>query len=356
MNKSCAEVFLGCGIDVSAGELVVALVDQSGVWQQRSFPNRGAGHRSLLRWLQKHTLRVRVCLEATGPYSLDLALALHAAPGIEVAVLNPKFVHRFAATLCRNKTDPADAQVLAEYACRMPFQPWHPPRAAALELRALTRHIAALTQQHTLETNRLHAASASATGSRCVQQDLRRSLHHLERRIERLRRAARAVVAADDELDSRYALLVEMPGIGEASSLNLLGELAVLAPHLSVRQWVAHSGLDPAQHDSGSSVHKRARISRAGNRYLRRALYMPALVAVRHDPHLRAFYQILLARHKAKLQALIAVARKMLHAIFGMFRGHATYDGSRLFPAMQLRLPAYKERGSPAPLQREKTA
>src|SRR5438874_7790867 len=80
------------------------------------------------------------------------------------------------------------------------------------------------------------------------------------------------------------ALLLSMPGIGEVSSLNLLGDLALLAPTLSVRQWVAHSGLDPAHHDSGTSVHKRAHISRAGNRYLRRALYMPALVAARHDP------------------------------------------------------------------------
>ena len=127
-----------------------------------------------------------------------------------------------------------------------------------------------------------------------------------------------------------------MPGIGEVSALNLLGELAVLAPGLSVRQWVAHSGLDPTHHDSGSSVHKPARISRAGNRYLRRALYMPALVAVRHDPHLRAFHQALLARRKAKLQALMAVARKILHAIFGMFRWRADYDGSRLFPQLEL--------------------
>ncbi len=127
-----------------------------------------------------------------------------------------------------------------------------------------------------------------------------------------------------------------MPGIGEVSALNLLGELALLAPSLSVRQWVAHSGLDPAHHQSGISVQKRSRISRAGNRYLRRALYMPALVAARRDPHLRAFYQALVARHKAKMQALVAVARKMLHAIFGMFRSNRNYDGSRLLPNMKL--------------------
>jgi transposase len=336
MNKSSAVAFLGCGIDVSAAQLVVALAGENESWQQRSFPNRPAGHQALILWLQKNRIRVRVCLEATGLYSLDVALALHAAPGLEVAVLNPKRVHRFAATLCRSKTDPADAQVLAEYACRMPFRSWQPPPAAALELRTITRHIAALTQQHTRQSNQLHATSASTTGSRCVQQDLKRSLRDLEHRLEKIRRAALAVIEADAELRPHYEQLLSMPGIGEVSALNLLGELAQLAPNLTVRQWVAHSGLDPAHHDSGTSVHKRSRISRAGNRYLRRALYMPALVAVRHDPHLCAFYQALLARHKAKLQALIAVARKMLHAIFGMFRWHTGYDGSRLFPALEL--------------------
>lgn len=336
MHKPSAEVFLCCGIDVSAAQLVVACEGGGGKWRQHSFPNRASGHQALILWLQEHETRVRVCLEATGLYSLDLALALHAAEGIEVAVLNPKTVNRFAATLCRSKTDPADAQVLAEYARRMPFQLWQPPSAIALQLRAITRHIAALTQQHTRESNRLHAALASTASSACVRQDLKHSLRDLERRAQKMRDAALDLIEQDAELRPRFALLLSMPGIGEISALNLLGELALLAPGLTVRQWVAHSGLDPAHHDSGSSVHKPSRISRAGNRYLRRALYMPALVAVRHDPHLRAFYQTLLARHKAKLQALMAVARKMLHAIFGMFRWRTDYDGSRLLPQIQL--------------------
>ena len=169
-----------------------------------------------------------------------------------------------------------------------------------------------------------------------MRQDLKRSLRDLQRRVEKMRSAALALLEQDVELRPRFALLLSMPGIGESSALHLLGELALLAPGLTVRQWVAHSGLDPAHHQSGTSVHQRSRISRAGNRYLRRALYMPALVAVRHDPHLRAFYQSLLARHQAKLQALIAVARKLLHAIFGMFRWQSTYDGSRLLPNIEL--------------------
>jgi hypothetical protein len=113
--------------------------------------------------------------------------------------------------------------------------------------------------------------------------------------------------------------------------MQLLAETELLAPGLTVRQWVAHSGLDPAHHDSGTLVHKRPRISRAGNRHLRRALFMPALAAVRCDPHLKAFYAALQIRHKTKLQALVAVARKLLHAIYGIFKNRAPYDGNKLF-------------------------
>ena len=170
----------------------------------------------------------------------------------------------------------------------------------------------------------------------CVRQDLRRSLRSLERSARRMRREALALVRQDAELARRLALLETVPGIGETSALYLAAELTLLPAGLGVRQWVAHSGLDPCHHQSGSSVRSPSRISRRGNRYLRQALYMPALVAVRHDPHLRGFYQALLQRHKKKLQALVAVARKILHAIYGMFRHDCAYDGSRLFPCLAL--------------------
>ena len=121
-----------------------------------------------------------------------------------------------------------------------------------------------------------------------------------------------------------------------AARQQLLGELATLSPDMTVRQWVAHSGLDPAHEISGTSVRKASRISRAGNRHLRRALYMPALVASRCDPHGKAFFESLLARNKARLQALIAVARKLLHAIYGMFRSGLKYEGTKLFPRISL--------------------
>jgi transposase len=338
MNKSTpastATVF--CGIDVSAGSLAVALIEPNHSVCQREFANSASGHKALLGWLGKYHTLVRVSLEATGIYSLDLALALDAQVSVEVAVLNPKLVNRFAQTLRRSKTDAADAQVLAEYSRRMPFTAWRPPSLNGLRLRAVGRHIAALVAQHTREQNRRHAAVGSQAAPRCVIQDLKRSLLSLQRRMVKMRREAMALVRADAEVEQRFQLLTGIPGIAATSAVQILAELVLLAPEMNVRQWVAHSGLDPVQQDSGTSVHKRSRISRAGNRRLRCALYMPALSAVRWDPHLKAFYEALQARHKTKLQALIAVARKLLHAIYGIFRSRTAYDGNKLFPQLAI--------------------
>jgi transposase len=325
-----------CGIDVSAATLAVAVIEQDQPLQQREFANRASGHKALIGWLHKRKAQVRVSLEATGIYSLDLALALNEAPGIEVAVLNPKMVNRFAQTLRRSKTDAADALVLAEYSSRMPFTAWQPPSLSALRLRAVGRHSAALVVQHTREQNRLHAAEGSQAAPRCVVQDLKRSLVSLERRIVKMRREALALVRSDAEVEQRFRLLTGIPGIAATSAVQILGELALLAPGMKVRQWVAHSGLDPVHQHSGTSVHKLSRISRAGNRHLRRALYMPALSAVRWDPHMKAFYELLQTRHKTKLQAVIAVARKLLHAIYGVLHSRTSYDGSKLFPQLRI--------------------
>jgi transposase len=323
------------GIDVSAASLAVAVQPENGeCFEQREFANSKAGRKQLVRWLLKSKSAVRVALEATGIYSLDVALALDQATGIEVEVLNPKTANRFAQTLGRSKTDKADAVALAEYSLRMRFVAWRRPAESALELRQIGRYIAALTEERTRSRNRLHAAQGSDMTPRCVREDLKKSIADLKERIAGLRRKAVAMVRKDAELERKFRQLVAIPGIAETSAVQLLGELAGLDPEMTVRQWVAHSGLDPAHQMSGSSVHKPSRISRHGNRHLRRALYMPALVGVRFDPHMKAFYTLLQARHKTKLQALMAVARKLLHAIFGIFKTNTAYDGRKLFPQL----------------------
>jgi transposase len=329
MNKSLD--FDPCGIEVSARTLVVERRRPGQPDAVREFANTAAGHQALLRWLEGAGRAVRVCLEATGLYGLDLALALEAA-GVALMVANPRAVRHFAqAMMQRSKTDRLDAAVLTEYAARLPFQPWRPPSPSALKLLAVARRLEDLTAMHAAEKNRLHAASVSAALPSILRRDVQRSLQTLERAVARLTRAAQEFIVADPRLAERYALLLSIPGVGPTSALHLLAELMLLGPDLDVRQWVAYAGLDPRQYTSGSSVHKKARISKAGNKHLRCALYMPALVASQHDAHLGGFYQHLVARGKTKLQALVAVMRKLLHAIFGIFKHHQPYDGAKLF-------------------------
>ena len=331
MTKVMGPVFVG--IDVSACTLVVALErDHQPGRQRREFLNTAVGHEGLIQWLSKSATAVQVCIEATGLYSLDLALALHRAEGIEVMVANPRAIADFAkALLQRSKTDQLDAEVMLEFARRMPFVAWQPPSSPQLELRALMRRITGLKLVSQQEKNRLHSVSQSAEITPLVRKDIQSHLVQLERHIEKLEHQAETIVQADRELARQFCHLVSVRGIARVSALHLLAELVVLAPDMTARQWVAHAGLDPRHHESGTSVHKPTRISRAGNRYLRSALFMPALVATQHDPNIRAFYQKLVDHGKTKLQAIVAVMRKLLHALHGMLRTDSDFVGEKFF-------------------------
>jgi len=326
MNKS-GQAFFPCGVEVSAQTLVVDLEGQG----QREFPNLPTGHGDLVRWLRSVRGEVRVCLEATGLYGLDVALALDDA-GISVMVANPRAVRHFAqASMQRSKTDQRDAVVLREFARRMEFEPWRRLSTSALHLLAVARRFRAVVEMQTAEKNRLHAAGVSRALPAMLRREVERSIARLQRDRERLLRMAGELVRQDPELARRHALLLSTCGIAETSALPLLAELHHFGPDATARQWVAYAGLDPREHTSGSSVAQKPRISRKGNSNLRRALYMPAVVASQREPHLKAFYERLLARGKTKRQAQVAVMRKLLHGIFGMFKHNRPFDGSKLF-------------------------
>ena len=320
------------GIDVSARELVGAVERDGKLLPLARFDNDAAGHRKLIRWLTKSARSLRVCLEATGVYSLDLSLALQRTKRIEVMVANPRAIADFArAFLQRSKTDALDAAVILEFVKRMPFQVWQPPALEILQLRAVSRRITALTKNLAMEKNRLHAADRCEDLTAFVRADIEAHIDHLQESIARLAAEAVAMIRRQRELSRKFDHLVSVKGIAAASATQILAELSVLPSDMTSRQWVAHAGLDPRHHESGSSIHRPPRITKAGNKYLRSALYMPALVAVRHEPNVTAFYEKLLARGKKPIQANVAVMRKLLHAIHGMLHRDLDFDGEKFF-------------------------
>ncbi len=319
------------GIDVSHKSFVVAIRKDDHTGKPRLFANTASGHLEVIKALRNARVQ-RVCLEATGLYHLDLAVALHDA-GLAVMVVNPRAARRFAEAMAtRSKTDAVDAAVLAEFCRRMPFAPWQRPDDQALAVRACARRLAALNKARTQAKNQHHAAVQTASTPQFLIADLEQGIAELEARIGHLRQHALDLIAADEALQHTLELLVTVKGIAEASAIQLMGELLVLSPDMTARQWVAMAGLDPRVHESGSSVQKKPRLSKAGNRYLRMALYMPALGASRYDPGVRAYYRHLIERRGLKkIQAICAVMRKLLHAIHAMLRTQAPFDSSRFY-------------------------
>ncbi len=297
-----------------------------------TFANSAAGHKQFIRWVTKGGHTARVCLEATGIYSLEFALALHEAKGVEVMVVNPRAIKDFArACMQRAKTDAVDAGGILEYLQRMPFTAWQPPAPEILELQAINRRLVQLTTELTREKNRRHAAEFSRAGADAIAHDIEINIRHLERRLARMHDRGLKLVRGVPALAAKLAHLVSAKGIGAASAMRLLAELLVLPDDLAAPQWVAHAGLDPRPYESGTSVHRPRRITKVGNRHLRAALYMPALVAIQHDPNVKAFYNKLLTAGKKPMQAVVAVMRKLLHAIWGMLKHNQDFDGNKFF-------------------------
>jgi transposase len=213
----------------------------------------------------------------------------------------------------------------------MPFKAWTRPSPACRDLRAISRRIESLTKNATQEKNRLHAADAFDEMSEVVRNDIEVNIRHLEKRIERLRDQALELIEEIPELANNFGHITSIKGIADAAGIQILAEIAVLPKDMSVREWVAHAGLDPRQFQSGTSVNKPARISRRGNMHIRRGLFMPALVAAQHEPHVKAFYEKLLANGKTKMQANVAVMRKLLHAIYGMTKHDRDFEGEKFY-------------------------
>ena len=274
---------------------------------------------------------LRVVVEATGVYFLDLALTAIEI-GAEVMVINPKRAHHFAQALStRSKTDAIDAGVLLVYLERMAFRPWQPPSADALAIRQFGRHIAQLTDERTAAKNRLHALENASGSPAMLRTDLKRGIANLDQRIERLSKAALKIIRAEPGLSAQFDALDSIVGVAEASALPLLGELLMLPRDMNARACVSHAGLDIRMHQSGTSVNKPPRLSKQGNKHLRRALFMPAMTACTRDPHAREFKERLVAKGKKPIQAIAALMRKLLTAAWALMRNPGTYDGSLLF-------------------------
>jgi transposase len=309
------------GIDVGKHEMhaVLLLHDRS---TSKSVANSAAGFKQLQTWLRNRKVeKVHACLEATGGWSEDLAIALCEA-GHVVSLVNPMRIKAFAKSeMLRTKTDRIDAALIARF-CRMHApNPWTPPAPEIRALQGLIRRYQSLVQMRTEEQNRLEAPMVASV----VKASIEATLAHLNREIERVEREIGQLFDRHPPLHRQRELLTSIPGIGETTAARILGEMPNIAEFRNVKAVAAYAGLSPRHHESGS-IHFPSRIAKTGNASLRTALYFPAISAMRYNPLLRRFADRLRERGKPSMTIIAAVMRKLLTLAYGVLKSGRSFN------------------------------
>jgi transposase len=310
------------GIDVAKNSLdVCLLVGEKRL--HRQFSNAPEGHRALDRWLKKQAVPpLPVCLEATGQYGQAVTEYLY-QQGHAISVVNPARIKAFGQSqLRRNKTDQADAQLIAQFCASQRPLRWTPPPASFRDLQALVRHLEDLQSMRQQEANRLQSGVTTAL----VLANLQEHLHFLDQQIEQVKQAIQEHIERHPALRRQQALLVSIPGIGLLTAAKLLGEIRAVGEFESARQLAAYAGLTPRNFVTGSSIHKKSRLSKTGNAHVRKILYLPAVSARRWNPIIRAFCQRLSGSGLTALQQIGAAMRKLLHLVYGILKSGKPFD------------------------------
>lgn len=315
------------GIDIAKATFVAALRGADGTVRHKTCPNTPAGFTALTAWLQRQGVGpVHAGLEATGTYGEALATYL-ADAGHTVSVLNPASVHAYARSqLTRSKTDRVDATLIAHFVATQHPPAWTPPAPEIRALQALVRRLDALQEMRTQEANRLQAGVAVIE----VTTSIEAVLASLDAQIAHVRALIRDHVDRHPGLREQRDLLTSIPGIGDATAATLLAELFTKR-FTSARQAAAFAGVVPRVIQSGT-LRGRSRLSKIGPARLRKALYFPAVTAVRCNPTVQAVSARLRAAGKPPMVIIGAAMRKLIHLAYGVLKSRRAYASAYAHP------------------------
>ena len=311
------------GIDIAKQKYDVALLKPDGKFRAKAFANTAAGHVELLAWLQRQEAGlVHACLEATGTYGLTVSEVL-ADAGHTVSVVNPAAIEAYGRSrLSRTKTDRMDARLIAQFCAAHQPPAWRPVPRAVRELQALVRRLDALEGMRQQERNRL----AADPGSDAVSASIKHLIDTIDQEMAALKARIRDHFDQHPGLRQQRDLLTSIPGIGDTTATILLAEFGPMGRFSRASACAAFAGLVPRETRSGTSVHGKPVLSKLGNAALRKALYYPALTALRHNPIIKAMRERLLTRGKHRMVIVGAAMRKLVHLAYGVLKTGTPFD------------------------------
>lgn len=319
------------GIDVSKDELVVCQgrIDEDfsiELFAHKIFPNTPKGFESLVRWVEKGGPAGRFVMEATGVYFESLAYYL-SENGYKVSVILPNKISNYFRTLeVKTITDKTASEAIARFALERKLDDWQAPKGIYRKLRQLTRERYQVVEARTIAKNQLHAESSEAYPHKASQARIRKHIVFLDKQDAEIKTELIELLKADPEITRVLIILCSITGVGKLTATAVLAETNGFNLIRNKRQLTSYAGLDVREKQSGISVKGKPKISKKGNKYLRRAMHLPALAAIRHDQRFKTIFARLVSKHGIKMKAAVAVQRKLLELMFTLFKNQTTYD------------------------------
>jgi transposase len=324
--RSSSNFAFSLGIDVGKTNLELALRSEEDVVARTTVPNDPEGRETLIDWLFEQGAgpgKTCVCMEASGDFEKAVARRLYQEE-YRVSVVNPRRIKGYASSqLQRTKTDSADAALIARFGQRENPRPWEPASATESRLQELTRARQALQKEKTRAQNRLEEA-----GDEAVRKAHQKLLDEIKRQIEELEEEIEGHIEEDPDLNDQCSLLETIPGVGLQTAAIVVSELGSPEQFENARQAAAYAGLVPRHQESGTSVRGKPRMSKVGNGRLRRAMYFPAMTALRFNSAVKAFGDRLKERGKETMVVIGAAMRKLLHICYGVLKSGRPFDPS----------------------------
>jgi transposase len=326
------------GVDVAQKELVVTLGRLSDdltteLYSRRNFANKESGFDALLKWLKKNTaadVELRVVMEATGVYHQKFAYFLD-ENGIDLSVVLPNKISNYMRTLSvKTITDATCADAISLFGLERKLENWKRPKKIYKTLQQLTRERDQIVLERVMIKNQIHAEEAEAEPND-------RSLNRLNARLRFMNQQEKEIKADINEcLKKEHSVqeivdrICTIPGVGILTAVTILGETNGFELIRSKKQLTSYAGLDVKEKQSGTSIKGKPRISKKGNRHLRKAMHLPALAAIRHDELYKDLFTRLVSRHGIKMKAAVAVQRKLLELTYILFKNETIYDPNRI--------------------------
>lgn len=322
------------GIDVAQKELVVCLGRMYDDWAPdlygyKTFANTAKGFIALLLWVKKltdETIGVRYVMEATGVYHESLAYFLD-GKGYEVSIVLPNKISNYFRTLdVKTITDKTASEAIARFGLERKLDTWKRPKEIFKKLRQLTRERDQIVQERTMVKNQLHAEQTEAEPNKRSIKRIQERIKMLNKQEKEIKDEVAILIKDNDEIAKLVIIICSLTGVGLLTTAIVLGETNGFELIRNKRQLASYAGFDIKEKQSGTSVKGKPRISKKGNKHLRKAMHLPALCAIRYDERFKAIFARLVAKHGIKMKAAVAIQRKMLEMIYTLYKTGKKYD------------------------------